>query len=175
MKSPEGLEYKMNVYELNSNQENQNISGDGIYTKIYGFSTEDMTSSSMARGDMTDDIWDSTQSVGFYIKLTWDSLSGKYKLMNVKGWVDFASSTISLSKNKVQYGCNSIYEGIQQRDELTFSGSTFDVDTGFTNYVSNIAGAVMGCSWSAVLNRSTSFWPFEGELCIFNNDPAFFG
>lgn len=178
-KNLKGVEYQMNVYELESTEPSEvtrNGSDDGTYTVTYGASTDGMVlMTPMTRSSATDDFWDSTASVDFFITLTYTKSSGAYKLTNVSGYADFASSGIQLTNHEVMYGCNSIYELIQQRDEYTFTGSSFNKNTGFTKYVQNVAGAVMGCSWSCILTRGSSVWLFEESFCLFNNDPAFFG
>lgn len=178
-KNLNGIEYQMNVYELMSTEPSEvarNGSVDDIYTVTYGASTDGMVlMTPMVKSSNTDDFWDSTSSVDFFITLTYTKSSDAYKLTNVSGYVNFASSGIQLTNHTVMYGCNSIYETIQQRDEFTFTGSSFNKDTEFTKYVQNIADAVMGCSWSCVLTRGTSIWPFETSFCLFNNSPGFLG
>ncbi len=78
----------------------------------------------------------------------------------------------SVSRQKILYGCESPGEGVIQH--LTTAkqptGTSFTYNTGYTKYIQNLPGAVMGMSWSSQLISGTVIWVFEGSHNLF--DPA---
>lgn len=116
------------------------------------------------RGALEDDFWDSSQSVSFFLRLTWKSQSGGIVLTNVSGNYTISQSDIQISQQNVVYRCNCPAALVlNQSGQFSPTSSSFSRNTGFTKVVPDSDGSQVSVGWKGTIKRGSS-WTFEIPL-----------
>lgn len=181
-----GVEYSIDLYAIDTSDITTYAASQDLESITYIGSTDDMTLVSnpnvtMPRGDLEDTYWDRTGSVAFTATIYFKSSSNQdgnrtYLLTKVTGSADLNSSGIAISRQKVNYGCNSMVDGVSGQNltsPKTPTGTSFSYTTGFSKYIQNITGSYLGMYWEGQLVRGTSIWTYEVSHNYFGTLPSF--
>lgn len=181
-----GVEYNIDLYAIDTSDITTYAASQNLESITYIGSTEDMTLVSnpditVLRGQLGDEYWDQTGSIAFTATIYFKSSSNQdgnrtYLLTKVTGSTDFNSSGITVSRQRVTYGCNSMVDGVSNqylKKPKIPSGTSFSYTTGYSKYIQNIAGAYLGMHWEGQLIRGTIIWNYEISHNYFGCLPSF--
>lgn len=164
LKNDNGIEYTVDVYAIDTSDLTSET--EGVDSITYVASTDNMQLiSPLTKGSLSDDLWDSSQSVHFYSTIYFNSSTDyppKYLLTKVSGNYSIVSGqSVSVKNQVISYGCESLSEIVKnQHDTKKITGSSYSYSTGYTKYIHEGAGASMGVNWTGTIQRGSS-WNFE--------------
>ena len=98
-----------------------------------------------------------------YTKLNATASSpARYLLTKVSGSWTVKTYQINLANRRVAYACQSIFTNAQYKYP---TGDSFSYNTGYSNYVYDAAGAIVGAQMNVTVKRGTGSWQFD----VYNN------
>jgi len=154
-----GVKFEVDVYAVDTSA----LSRSGEKSISYLASLSDAKLVASTRAGFWDEYWDKTGSVLFSMTITYSTNSSNYiQMTNVKGEYSIKQSGIQVAKQSVVYRQLSAYVGVEEYGAKYPTSSSFNYDTGFTEWVpNNEATQVFGANWSGTINRGSDSWKFE--------------
>lgn len=160
---------KIPVYELKPKFALQSIDNSYTTTCVVGLNEKLFSDSTSIKpfGSITVEDDDGTY---VYAKLTITytklnataSSPARYLLTKVSGSWTVKTYQINLANRRVAYACQSIFTNAQYKYP---TGDSFSYNTGYSNYVYDAVGAIVGAQMNVTVKRGTGSWQFD----VYNN------
>lgn len=154
----QGLVYKINIYPQNRLKNSVN---DGSFQ--YMASTDQMEIVRMPKGSMSDDTWDVTTSVQFFMTINYSTQSNPstIRLDSVSGSMNVNQTDLTISNQKLGAQCSNPAV-VQQSIWKYPTGQSFSYSTGFQSFVpAEDSFSSVGSTWSGTITRGSSWdWNF---------------
>lgn len=164
LNSDDGTIYNLPTYIVDTTELARYLTNnETIRSQVAIVDSSDADVSTLAAGNKGSSMWDKSSSVlansTIYYDQTTSGAITKYKLTSVKGGYSIKQSGVSVSNQKVTYGCSDSVIGTQ-RGVKSPKGASFSYSTGFTKYATrqNI-GFSCGVTHSMTVKRGSS-WSF---------------
>ena len=162
-----GTKYEMKVYEMPGEKSFKKDNGEYQTTYVATSNQMQMVSEPMIGpfGSMTDDKWDPSISVHFYMKMNYkQNTVGNMCITSVTGRMVVSQSNLTISNQLVGAQCSNTAALIQQVERYysTNSQRSFSFNTVFTKYAPIGNGySSVGATWIGNITRGSKWsWNF---------------